>query len=605
MDVLVALGSSAAYFYSVPVLVALSTGSSALGQHVYFETAAVILTLIKLGKLLEARAKGQTGEAIRRLMGLRPRTARVLREGGERDVPVEQVAVDDVVLVRPGERIPVDGIVVSGSSAVDESMLTGESLPVDKAPGDLVTGATVNREGVLRVQATRVGAATALARIIRMVQEAQGSKAPIQRLADRVAGVFVPVVLVIALGTLLVWWLWVGAGFTTALVRTVAVLVIACPCALGLATPTAVMVGTGLGAREGILFRSSEALERAREVGIVVLDKTGTLTRGEPVLHEVVARLPAAARSGGVSAPSALSWEERVLRLAASAERGSEHPLARAVVAAAAGRGLELAEPDRFEAVPGGGVLALVEEHEVRVGTMRFLNAGGIDTSGLASEARRIEGDARTTLWVAVDGEGVGLLAVADSVKPGSAEAVAQLHRLGLRVVMLTGDSRAVAESVACEVGIREIRAEVLPDQKARVVRELQDATGAKVAMVGDGINDAPALAASDVGIALGCGADVARDSALVCLPGDDLAKVPWSVDLARRTVRVIRQNLFWAFAYNVAGIGLACTGRLNPVFAALAMTLSSCLVVANSLKLSGAPNIAEPALSRLERSES
>jgi Cu+-exporting ATPase len=599
MDVLVALGSSAAYFYSIPVLLALSAGSSALGQHVYFETAAVILTLIKLGKLLEARAKGETGEAIRRLMGLRPDSARVLRGGAEVDVPVDAVVVDDVVLVRPGERIPVDGVVIAGRSAVDESMLTGESLPVDKQPGDKVAGATVNREGLLRVQATRVGAETALARIIRMVQQAQGSKAPIQRLADRVAGVFVPVVLGVALATLLVWWLWVGAGFTTALVRTVAVLVIACPCALGLATPTAVMVGTGRGAREGILFRSSEALERARGLEVIVLDKTGTVTLGQPVVHEVLARVPSkAVRNGAAIWEGERSSEDWVLRLAASGERGSEHPLAQAVVAAARGRALDLAEPGRFEAVPGGGVFALVEGHEVRVGTARFLAAGGVETASLASEAERMEGEARTPLWVAVDGEAVGLMAVADAVKPGSAEAVAELHRMGLRVVMLTGDNRAVAEAVAREVGVREVRAEVLPDRKAEVVRELQETAQGRVAMVGDGINDAPALAQADVGIAIGTGTDVAMETADVTLMRGDLRSLPRAIQLSRATLRTIRQNLFWAFVYNVVLIPVAAGAlfplrflpmalrALHPMLAAFAMAFSSVSVVGNSLRL-------------------
>jgi Cu+-exporting ATPase len=598
MDVLVALGSSAAYFYSIPVLVALSFGSAELGEHVYFETAAVILTLIKLGKLLEARAKGQTGQAIRRLMGLRPRTARVIREGQELDVPVDAVEVDDLVLVRPGERIPVDGLVVGGRSAVDESMLTGESLPVDKGPGDTVVGASVNREGVLRVQATRVGAETALARIIRMVQDAQGSKAPIQRLADRVAGVFVPVVLAVAVATLLVWWLGVDGGFTPALVRTVAVLVIACPCALGLATPTAIMVGTGKGAEAGILFRNSEALERAYALKVIVLDKTGTVTLGEPALHEIVARVPAGATRGGAGGNAEEAPESWLLRLAASAERGSEHPLGQAIVAAARERGLRLQEPARFEAIAGGGILANVEGQDVRVGTRRFLEAGGVATEALRLEAERLEAGARTALWVAVGGEAVGLMAVADRVKPTSREAVEALRRLGLRVVMLTGDNRSTAEAVAREVGISEVRAEVLPDQKVEAVRTLQASAGGLVAMVGDGINDAPALAQADVGIAIGTGTDVAMETADVTLMRGDLRAVPQAIELSRATLRTIKQNLFWAFVYNIVLIPVAAGAlypltflptmlrALHPMLAAFAMAFSSVSVVGNSLRL-------------------
>ncbi|MCG6986600.1 MAG: heavy metal translocating P-type ATPase [Gemmatimonadetes bacterium] len=598
MDVLVAMGSSVAYAYSVVVMVALMFGSTAAGRHLYFDTAALIITLIKLGKLLEAKAKGETSAAIKELMGLRPKTARVVRDGAETDVPIDQVVVDDTVLVRPGERIPVDGVVVEGRSAVDESMLTGESMPVEKGPGDEVVGATINKEGALRFRATKVGAETALAQIVRLVQEAQGSKAPIQRLADQVSAVFVPVIIGLALVTFLVWWLGVGAGFTPALIRLVAVLVIACPCALGLATPTAVMVGTGKGAKTGILFRSAAALERAHKLRVVVVDKTGTVTRGEPAVREVLARVPVAvsydaSAHGGVT-EEAEGW---LLRLAGAAERRSEHPLAAAVVREAEAKGIPLAEPDAFSAVPGRGVRATVEGHEVVIGTRRLLDEEGITLNGLDDEARRMEKEARTPLWVAVDGQAAGLMAVADAVKEGSKDAVAALRARGLRVVMLTGDNRHTAEAIAREVGIDEVRAEVLPDQKAGVVKELQEG-GELVAMVGDGINDAPALVQADVGIAIGTGTDVAMEAADVTLMRGDLRSVPQALALSGATMRSIKQNLFWAFFYNVALVPVAAgvlypftslpmmLRELDPILAALAMATSSVTVVGNSLRL-------------------
>jgi Cu+-exporting ATPase len=516
-------------------------------------------------------------------MALSPDTARVVRAGVESEIPLESVRVGDEILVRPGERIPVDGVVLDGRSAVDESMLTGESMPVDKVPGAEVVGATMNRTGALRFRATRVGADTALARVVQLVREAQGSKAPIQRLADRVSAVFVPAVIAVALVTMAVWWLWLDAGFTQGLIRLVAVLVIACPCALGLATPTAVMVGTGRGARLGILFRSSEALEHARSLDVVVLDKTGTITRGEPTVRRVVVA------HGSVDA---------LLRLAASAERSSEHPLAQAVVRAAEERGLALTRTSHFEAVPGKGVAAVVEGTPVLIGARRLLEDWGVGTSTLSAEADRLEEAGETPLWVAAGGAVVGLVGVADSVKPGSAEAVRALQEAGIDVVMLTGDRERVARRIAGEVGIDTVRAQVLPGEKAAVVRELQRGGSSRVAMVGDGINDAPALAQADVGIALGTGTDVAMETADVTLMGGDLRGVPQALALSRATMRTIEQNLFWAFFYNVALVPIAAGAlyaltflpmmlrALHPVLAALAMALSSVTVVGNSLRL-------------------
>ncbi|MDA0328086.1 MAG: heavy metal translocating P-type ATPase [Gemmatimonadetes bacterium] len=583
MDVLVALGSSVAYGYSVVTAAALSLGSVAAGEHVYFETAALIITLIKLGKLLEVRGKGETGTAIKELLGLRPATARVIRDGEEVEVPIERVTVGDVLLVRPGDRVPVDGIIMDGRSAVDESMLTGESLPSEKKEGDTVVGATVNKTGAFRMRATHVGADTALAHVVRMVREAQGSKAPIQRLADRVASVFVPVVVVLAIATFLVWWLIVGAGVAPALIRLVAVLVIACPCALGLATPTAVMAGTGRGARMGILFRSSEALERMRGLEVIAIDKTGTLTKGEPAVLDIVVF------SGE---------EDDMLRMAAGAEVRSEHPLAQAVVTAARARGLSLPEPAEFEAIPGRGVDAIIEGRRVLVGTSALMASADVDVASRESDADRIEGEARTAIWVAVDGAVIGLFGVADEVKEGSAAAVSALRRVGLRVVMLTGDNERVAKSIAAQVGIEEIRAGVLPGQKADVIRELQVGSGATVAMVGDGINDAPALAQADVGIAIGTGTDVALETADVVLMRGDLRSVPEALALSRRTMTTIEQNLFWAFFYNIVLIPVAAGAlysltflpmmlrQLHPILAAVAMALSSVTVVLNSLRL-------------------
>lgn len=587
MDVLVALGSSVAYVYSVVIAGALAVGVDALGSHVYFETAAVIITLIKLGKLLEVRAKGETGAAIRELMDLRPAVATVIRDGAEVDIPVDEVVVDDILIVRPGDRIAVDGIVVDGHSTVDESMLTGESVPVEKTPGDPVIGATINRTGSFRMQAKRVGAETTLAQVVRMVRDAQGSKAPIQQLADRVAAVFVPAVLVVALLTLLVWWFLVDAGFTPALIRMVAVLVIACPCALGLATPTAVMAGTGRAARRGILFRSSEAVERAQEVEVVILDKTGTITVGEPQLLDI--------RSADLT-------DEVVLALAASVEARSEHPFGRAVVEGARARSLTIEEAEDFEAWPGRGVSARVQGRSVHVGTRLWLAESGVDTDAWEDRAREVELAVQTPLWVAVDGVVSGLLGVADAIKDGSVDAVRQLRARGLRVVMLTGDNERVARSIAADVGIDEVRAGVLPADKGRVVQSYQE-SGARVAMVGDGINDAPALAQADLGIAIGTGTDVAVETADVVLMQGDLRSVTEALTISGRTMRTIRQNLFWAFFYNAALIPVAAgvlypfsalpaaLRSLHPVLAAVAMALSSVTVVGNSLRLRRMPS--------------
>jgi len=578
MDVLVAMGSTVAYLYSLGVLMI-----PVLGDHVYFETSAVIITLIKLGKMLESRTKGKTGGAIRKLMGLRPKTASVIRNQMEIEIPLSQVQLGDKVVVRPGERIPVDGIVTEGESAVDESMLTGEPLPVDKKPGDGVTGGTLNSEGLLKFTARRVGKETALAQIIRLVQEAQGSKAPIQALADRVAAVFVPAVIGIALFVFFFWWLASG-DFVFAMIRLTAVLVIACPCALGLATPTAIMAGTGKGAEKGILFKNSRALETVSRLTTLVLDKTGTLTLGKPSVSDILSLDP--------RIPS-----REVLRITASLEQGSEHPVGKAIVKKAAADAVELADPEDFKASRGAGVQGRIDGRRVHVGKPDWFSELHISIQDPDGVIRRLQSEGKTVMLLGVDQKAVGIIAVSDGLKPDSASAVKQLAAQGLKAVMLTGDNARTAGIIAAQAGIEHVAAEVRPEEKAQKIAELQT-RGEQVGMVGDGINDAPALAQAHVGFAIGTGTDVAMETGDVILASGSLSGVPRAVTLSRITMKTLKQNLFFAFIYNIVLIPVAAgvlwpfeglpgfLRHLHPILAALAMAMSSISVVTNSLRL-------------------
>jgi len=595
MNTLIAVGTSVAYFYSMIAVVAPGLFiTDLLEPHLYFDTSAMIIALILLGRFLEARARGQTSEAIRKLVGMQPKGALIIREGQQKEIPVEDVQAGDVILMRPGERIPVDGIVREGYSSVDESMITGESIPVEKRIGDEVIGATINKTGSFQFETTKVGKDTTLARIVRMVEEAQGSKAPVQRLADVIASYFVPTVIGIAIVTFIVWY-FVGPppALTYALLNFVAVLVIACPCALGLATPTAIMVGTGKGAERGILIRNGEALERAHQIDTVLLDKTGTLTRGEPAVTVVVA------------SPS--SSPDEILRLAASAERNSEHPLGKAVLKAALEKKLELSASSDFNAIPGEGVEALVEGKKLLLGNLKLMEERGFPLNALEKKAADLFQQGKTVMFLGWDSQVAGIIALADTLKPGAKEAVQTLRKMGIESAMITGDNRRTAEAIAREAGIDRVLAEVLPEHKAGEVKRLQE-EGRVVAMVGDGINDAPALAQADIGTAIGTGTDVAMETGDITLISGDLMGVATAIALSKRTMRTIKQNLFWAFAYNTALIPVAAGvlylafrntgvpsglhfilgeyGFINPMLAAAAMAASSITVVSNSLRL-------------------
>ncbi len=566
MDVLVALGTSAAYFYSVYEAIK-TVGNPSYMPHLYFETSAVLITLILFGKYLEARAKSQTTNAISSLLQLQAKEARVLRDGKEVMIPIEDVAVGDTLIVKPGEKIPVDGTITKGRTSVDESMLTGESIPMEKDKGDTVIGSTLNKNGVIEIEAVKVGKDTALASIVKVVEEAQGSKAPIQRLADVISGYFVPIVVGISILTFIIWILFVAPGqFEQALIASIAVLVIACPCALGLATPTSIMVGTGKAAENGILFKGGEHLEKTHQLEAIVLDKTGTITKGKPEVTNFTGDLEA-------------------LQYLASAEKGSEHPLAEAIVTYATEQAIEWKNVDTFEAIPGHGIKATIDRNDVLVGTRKLMQESNVNVRSAEEEMVAYEVEGKTAMLIAINGEYRGIVAVADTVKETAAKAIKELENAGLEVVMLTGDNERTAHAIAKQVGIRHVIAQVLPEEKAAKVKEIQ-ATGKKVAMVGDGVNDAPALAVADIGIAIGTGTEVAIEAADVTVLGGELLLIPKAIKISQLTMKNIRQNLFWAFGYNTAGIPIAAIGLLAPWIAGAAMALSSVSVVTNALRL-------------------
>lgn len=581
MDSLIAIGTSAAILQGIVMTYLLMAGIVEVHHghpDLYFESAAVILALITLGKYLEAVSKGKTSEAIKKLMGLAPKTARVVRDGEEVEIPIEQVMVDDIVVVRPGDKIPVDGIIVEGSSAVDESMLTGESIPIEKKVGDNVIGASINKNGSFRFKAIKVGKDTTLAQIIKLVEDAQGSKAPIAKLADKVSGVFVPIVIVLSVLSGLAWYFIGFESWGFALTITISVLVIACPCALGLATPTAIMVGTGKGAENGVLIKSGDALETTQKIKTIVFDKTGTITEGKPVVTDI-------ATYNDYS-------EDIVLQLAASAETGSEHPLGEAIVEGAKSRDLNLLAAKDFEAIPGHGIKVAVDNKTILLGNKKLMDESNIEMLNAQETSDRLASEGKTPMFIAEDGKLIGIVAVADTIKQNSIAAIERLHRMGLQVAMITGDNKRTAEAIAKQVGIDRVFSEVLPEDKANEVKKLQS-EGLEVAMVGDGINDAPALAQANVGIAIGSGTDVAIESADIVLMRSDLMDVPTAIELSRATIKNIKQNLFWAFAYNVIGIPIAMGvlhlfggSLLNPMFAGAAMSLSSVSVLLNALRL-------------------
>lgn len=577
MDALIAIGTSAALLYGIYATIMIFLGDTSFANDLYYETAGVILTLITLGKYLETKTKGKTSEAIKKLMGLAPKTARVIRNGQETEISIDEVAVDDIVIVRPGEKMPVDGVVVEGMTAVDESMLTGESIPVEKTVGDNIIGASINKNGTIQYKATKVGKDTTLSQIIKLVEDAQGSKAPIAKLADIISGYFVPIVIGLAILSGLAWYIGGQTGIF-ALTIFISVLVIACPCALGLATPTAIMIGTGKGAENGILIKSGVALETTHKVQTIVFDKTGTITEGKPKVTDIIV-------TEGIS-------KEDLLLLTASAEKGSEHPLGEAIVKGAEDKGLTLLNTNNFTAIPGRGIEVMVDGKKLLAGNKKLMNERKIDLGFFAETSNELASQGKTPMYIAINNQIAGIIAVADTVKENSVKAIQKLHKMGIEVAMITGDNKRTAEAIAKQVGIDRVLSEVLPEDKANEVKKLQD-EGKKVAMVGDGINDAPALAQADIGIAIGSGTDVAIESADIVLMRSDLMDVPSAVELSKSTIRNIKQNLFWAFAYNVAGIPFAMGilylfggPLLNPIIAAAAMSFSSVSVLLNALRL-------------------